>query len=126
MTMALGAQVGLGAASLMLGEEGGVKKDLILSALGLGAQIGAILPFSRANESEADEFGLRFMAVAGYDPREAPRFWDRFSHTGSGAPPTFLSTHPASSDRKSALAQQLPKVLPYYERSPKYGVGENF
>ncbi|MEZ4750851.1 MAG: M48 family metalloprotease [Bdellovibrionota bacterium] len=81
-----------------------------------------MLPFSREHESEADEIGLRYMAEAGYDPREAPRFWGRFA--SEGAPPEFLSTHPNSSRRQRDLERDLPKVMPLYERSPQYGLGE--
>lgn len=126
ITTAMGTQLGVAAlGSLLGGGEGSEKRNLMLAALGLGAQVGVALPFSRANESEADEIGLIYMARAGYDPREAPQFWSRFAKAGGGSPPQFLSTHPASGTRQEALQAQLPRVMPIYERSEKSGAGEN-
>ena len=76
-------------------------RNLILGGLGLGAQVGVALPFSRSHETEADVMGLRFAAAAGYDPQEGARFWKRFGSGGGAKPPEFLSTHP--SDRKSVV-----------------------
>lgn len=121
ISTAMGAQLGLTALSAIIGGEDSTSKGLVMAALGLGANVGVVLPFSRANESEADEIGLVYMAKAGYDPREAPKFWDRFG--SDGGTPAFLSTHPKSRDRKEKLEAQLPKVIPIYERSPKYGAG---
>jgi predicted Zn-dependent protease len=106
-----------------LGQKDSQTKDLILAALGIGATVGVALPFSRSNESEADEIGLIYMARAGYDPREAPLFWQRFGKSGGG-PPEFLSTHPKSDNRAKALESQLARALPIYETSPKLGKGE--
>ncbi len=124
ITLALGTQLGMAALSGILGEEDSQEKQLLMAAIGVGATVGATLPFSRANESEADEIGLVYMARAGYDPREAPRFWERFARENAGNPPEFLSTHPSSEGRQQRLLEQLPKVLPLYERSPKFGLGE--
>lgn len=124
ITMALGTQVGLAALQEIIGGKPSTQKNLLFAALGVGAQVGAVLPFSRGNESEADEIGLIYMARAGYDPREAPAFWARFAKLSEGAPPKWLSTHPPSNERQQALQNQIPKVMPEYERSPKYGAGE--
>lgn len=124
ITVALGAQLGLGAASLILGNEGSDTNKIIMGALGLGANVGAVLPFSRANETEADEIGLTYMARAGYDPREAAKFWEKFAKATGGSPPTFLSTHPNSADRQKNLQGRVNLVMGEYDRSPKYGVGE--
>ncbi len=124
ISSALGVQAGITALQLILGGEDSRDRRLLFAALGLGANVGVLLPFSRANESEADEIGLIYTARAGYDPREAPRFWDRFGNDGST--PVFLSTHPKSRDRKAALEAQLPKAMQIYEGSPKYGIGETF
>jgi len=124
ITTSLGTQIGVQALGAILGGDDPQKKNLLMGALGLGAQVGVALPFSRGNESEADEIGLIYMARAGYDPREAPKFWGRFAKAGGGSPPEFLSTHPASGTRQEALSQQLPSVLPLYERSEKHGAGE--
>ena len=68
---------------------------LYMTAFAVGAQYGAMLPYSRKHESEADHMGLIFMAMAGYDPRTAPAFWERMSAGGGQAPPEFMSTHPS-------------------------------
>lgn len=120
------AGVSLGAMALtnaMMKDNSDTTKRLIFAGLGIGTTIGVILPFSRSNESEADEVGLRYAARAGYDPREAPKFWGRFASEGSKVP-TFLSTHPNSADRQKALEAQVSKVWDMYEKSPKYGVGD--
>jgi predicted Zn-dependent protease len=81
----------------------------------VGTQFGAMLPYSRLHESEADHMGLIFMAMAGYDPREAPRFWERMAALGGGAPPEFMSTHPASETRVRNLNEKMPEALQYYQ-----------
>ena len=92
----------------------------VMGALGAGAQYGVLLPFSREHESEADAIGLRYMARAGYDPREAVAFWKRMSevsaHSG-GKPPAFMSTHPSDAARIAALERQLPEALKEYQRT---------
>lgn len=118
-----GVNLGMAGLSAILGGKSeGKDKQLLMLALGVGAQVGVMLPFSRTQEAEADEIGLRYMARAGYDPREAPRFWSRFAGKGGGTP-EFLSTHPASSSRQKALQADLPAVMPLYEKSPRYGLG---
>lgn len=100
------------------------KKNLVMAALGAGATIGIILPFSRAHETEADEIGLTLMSKAGYDPSEAVNFWDRFSEAGGGkSPPEFLSTHPNSAKRKENLQSLQQKAMVDYQSSPKFGKG---
>lgn len=83
----------------------------------MGATVG-ILAYSRQAELEADRIGLRLMAMAGYDPREAPHFWQRMQSkaqaSGQKAPPEFLSTHPNPGRRIAQLEAELPKVLPLY------------
>ncbi|WP_066775397.1 M48 family metallopeptidase [Candidatus Viadribacter manganicus] len=73
--------------------------DLAAAALGLGAQVGISLPFSREQESEADILGIRYMHNAGYDPKEAIPFWQRMETGGGSRPPEFLSTHPNPDNR---------------------------
>jgi metalloendopeptidase OMA1, mitochondrial len=82
------------------------------------ATLGVILPYSRTQESEADEIGLMLMAEAGYDPREAVRLWQNFEALGGERPPEFLSTHPAEGTRIERLQALMPKALEVYERSP--------
>ncbi|MFO3724324.1 M48 family metallopeptidase [Pseudomonas sp. HLMP] len=77
------------------------------------------LPNSRANENEADLIGLELAARAGYDPNAAITLWDKMSKASEGAPPEFMSTHPASSSRIAALQAAIPKVMPLYQAARK-------
>ena len=87
---------------------------IYMSVFAVGAQYGAMLPYSRQHESEADHMGLIFMAMAGYDPREAPKFWERMSAGGGAAPPEFMSTHPSDETRIKNLNTHMPEALGYY------------
>jgi predicted Zn-dependent protease len=92
-------------------------RALWMTAFGVGAQVGVLLPYSRLHESEADRLGLIFMAMAGYDPNEAPRFWGRMSaEKGGAAPPEFLSTHPSDKTRIEKIKEEIPEAMKYYER----------
>ncbi len=84
-------------------------------AFAVGSQYGAMLPFSRQHESEADKMGLIFMAMAGYNPREAPVFWQRMASMGGQKPPEFMSTHPSDDTRVRQLNEWMPEALTYYE-----------
>lgn len=84
------------------------------TAFALGTQYGALLPYSRLHESEADRMGLTFMAMAGYDPREAPRFWQRMAQVGGQKPPEFMSTHPSDETRVRLLNEAMPEALRHY------------
>ncbi|QHG67012.1 M48 family metallopeptidase [Pseudomonas putida] len=77
------------------------------------------LPNSRANENEADLIGLELSARAGYDPNAAITLWNKMSKASEGAPPEFMSTHPASSSRIASLQAAIPKVMPLYEAAQK-------
>ena len=113
------AQTGLGIASILLtgGNAPTVSSELILQGAGAATSLG-ILAFSRKHESEADKLGLYFMAMAGYDPQEAPKFWERMSSLSGGeAPPEFMSTHPSHDTRISDLNRNMPKAMEYYENS---------
>jgi predicted Zn-dependent protease len=94
-------------------------KDEIMGGLGLGAQFGVVLPFSRSHEAEADKIGLRYMAKAGYDPNEASKLWLRMNEASGGGPPEILSTHPDPVNRANDLASQVPEVMKYYNASVK-------
>ena len=93
--------------------DGGTASTLFKGAYGLGATLGQ-LAFSRKHEAEADRMGLIFMAMAGYDPREAPRFWKRMSEKGSKKPPMILSTHPHDEKRIKNLEKHMNEALKYY------------
>lgn len=99
-------QAGLGVAQVALGG-GGQGADLALGALGIGAQYGVILPFSRQHELEADRYGVRYMNIAGYELNQAIRFWEKMSASKSGAPPEFMSTHPSDATRIAQLKNEI-------------------
>jgi predicted Zn-dependent protease len=99
------AQTALGAGSAIAG--GSQTGAAAMQALGLGAQVGLLLPFSRKHELEADKFGVRYMARAGYDPNEAVRFWEKMTAKKDGAPPEFLSTHPSDATRIAQLKREI-------------------
>jgi predicted Zn-dependent protease len=88
------------------------------SLLNMGGQL-LTLKFSREDESEADLVGMELAARAGYDPRAGVSLWRKMSAASKGAPPQWMSTHPAGSTRINEIEQNLAKVLPLYERAPK-------
>lgn len=110
----IGAAIGLGSSGMGAGTS-----QVAMQALGLGAQVGVILPFSRKHESEADYIGLLFAAQAGYDPREAVRVWERMQAAGGQQPSEFMSTHPSHGTRIQQLTEWMPEALALYEAAPK-------
>jgi predicted Zn-dependent protease len=79
-------------------------------------QVTFQLPFSRDQESEADDIGLELLARAGYDPRAALTLWQKMSRAEASGTPKFLSTHPAPKDRIKDIEKKLPRVLPLYSK----------
>ncbi len=115
MSQGLLVQMGGVALSTALDDYPNQTKNLFMQSYGIGTQVGLLLPYSRVHESEADHLGLIFMAMAGYDPQEAPAFWERMSAQKKGAgPPEFLSTHPADATRIQNLKDLLPEAMEYY------------
>lgn len=108
-------QAGMTAADLALSDNR--YRAPLLAALGLGSQVGVLLPYSRMHESEADILGLEYLAKAGYDPMEAPKLWERMVKLPGGGGPEFLATHPNPSKRAQALRQHIKKVMPQYGKS---------
>lgn len=102
------------------------RREILLKAYGVASEFGVILPYSRKHESEADHIGLMLMAKAGYDPSEAPRFWQRFAMAQDGNKPLeFLSTHPSDARRSSNLETLLPEAMKLYVTAPtRHGLGE--
>jgi predicted Zn-dependent protease len=115
MSQGLLTEMGGAALSVALQNEPEQTQQLAMTAFGVGAQFGALLPFSRQQESEADHLGLIFMSMAGYDPKAAVPFWQRMAQGGGAAPPEFMSTHPSDETRMSNLQKHLPEALTYYK-----------
>jgi len=115
MSQALLTQLGGMALSVALSQYPSQTNELFMQAYGIGTQVGVLLPYSRLQESEADRLGLIFMAMAGYDPREALSFWQRMAQQSEGgSPPEFLSTHPAHETRMERIRDYLPEAMSYY------------
>lgn len=104
-----GAAIGASGSNPMLSQAA-------MAALGAGAQVGVLLPFSRAHESEADYIGILLAADAGYDPRESVRLWERMEQLSKGGGPAeFLSTHPGHETRIQQLKKWMPEALAIYQ-----------
>jgi metalloendopeptidase OMA1, mitochondrial len=109
--------LGLGVA---LGGMGSGASTAIMQGYSLGTQLGILLPYNRAQETEADHVGLILMAKSGYDPAQALEFWRRMmTKDEKGARlPEFMSTHPNDASRLKELEQFLPEARKYY--TPPY------
>jgi len=104
------AYIGLSGGNPMLGQA-------TMAALGAGAQVGVLLPFSRKHESEADYIGVLLAADAGYDPQEAVHLWERMEQlSGGGGPAEFLSTHPGHETRIEQLKEWMPEAMAIYQK----------
>ena len=98
---------------------GGMLGQAAMAALGVGAQVGVLLPFSRKHESEADYIGILLAADAGYDPRESIALWERMGQmSGGGAPSEFMSTHPSHETRIAQLKKWMPEAMAIYQTKP--------
>lgn len=107
-----GAAIGAGSNNSLLGQA-------TMAALGVGAQVGVLLPFSRKHESEADYVGILMAADAGYDPRESIELWERMARLSGGGQAEFLSTHPSHGTRINQLKAWMPEAMAIYQkRSP--------
>jgi predicted Zn-dependent protease len=124
MSQGLLVEMGGLALSEALAQDPAATRDIFLSAYDIGTQVGALLPYSRLQESEADELGLMSMALAGYNPQTAVRFWQQMARRDRGGDgPEFLSTHPADETRIAALKKALPKAMKYHDRAPSGASG---
>jgi predicted Zn-dependent protease len=121
VSQAFVAEGGMAAASAALGGEG-AKHDLALAALGIGAEVGVLMPFGRTQESEADVIGLDYMARAGFDPQGAVALWKNMSAASGDSLPEFLSTHPSHDTRIRNLEQRLPPALVTYGDARAKGI----
>ena len=112
-------QLGSNALSTALAQKPEQTRNIVMTAFGVGSQVGMILPFSRQNEYEADYMGMIFMAMAGYDPNESIPFWERMAKQGGQKPPEFLSTHPVDANRIARLKEKMPDAMAYYNKIKK-------
>lgn len=113
-------QTGLQLAQIMAGAVTPEKTQLF-GLLGLGAQVGVLLPYGRGQESEADILGLQYMARAGFDPRASIPLWQNMGKAGGGQPPEFLSTHPSHQTRINDLGKAMPGALQLFELASSQG-----
>ncbi len=90
-------------------------QNLFMNAYGVGSTVGVMLPFSRKHELQADQYGLIWTAMAGYNPQEAIALWERMEKASNGqSPPEFLSTHPSEGRRIDELKKFMPQAMEYY------------
>jgi predicted Zn-dependent protease len=107
-------QMGQLAAGIAVGDMSPQQQQMVMAALGAGAQYGLVLPYGRNHETQADEVGLMLAAAACYDPAEAIPLWERMSALNGGArPPEFASTHPDPANRIAHLQSLLPKAAEF-------------
>ncbi|HVY62709.1 MAG TPA: M48 family metallopeptidase, partial [Planctomycetota bacterium] len=99
------------------GGAGSQGQEAVQKTWSVATGLAIALPFSRKHESEADQIGLMLMAQAGYDPREAPKFWKRMIQNGGDKPPEWLSTHPSDETRVKDLEALMPEAMAYYEKA---------
>ena len=116
MSQQLAVQLGGTALSVALSQQPENTQRLALAAFGLGSQFGVLLPYSRQHELEADEMGIYFMAMAGYDISQAADFWQRMASQGGQRPPEFLSTHPAPESRINNINKTIPKAQKFKDK----------
>jgi predicted Zn-dependent protease len=116
MSQAMIQQMGGMALEVALAQKPTETQNLFLMSYGIASQVGAMLPWSRQQETEADQYGLIFAAMAGYDPQEAIPFWQRMSAAGGANQPEFLSTHPSDETRMKKLKQFMPEALKFYKK----------
>lgn len=118
-------ELGLEASLFLVGlfTESELAEGQLQQALGLGAQLGILLPFSRAHEEEADRMGLAIMARAGFDPRQSVRLWQNMAAASGSQPVEFLSTHPSHDTRIDNLSARMTQAVAVFEATPPASCG---
>ena len=101
--------------------EGTERGAMVMAAMGVGAQYGVALPFSRSHETEADIIGLKLMAKAGFDPRASVTLWHNMAANSNGAPPEFMSTHPSNQSRIKGLEANMEVAFDLYAAARQQG-----
>lgn len=115
MSQGLLQQLGGAALQVALSSKPAETQNMFMTAYGVGTNLGIMLPFSRKDENEADQYGLYFSAMAGYNPQEAIALWQRMGAAGGAKPPEFLSSHPSDATRIANLQKHMPQALKYYK-----------
>jgi len=106
----------------LIQQTGMVQDPTLLGLLGLGAEYGILMPYSRTQESEADIIGLDLMAKAGFDPRQSVALWQKMEQASKGREPVeFMSTHPSHSTRIQELQQRIPQAMNLYKQAQAAG-----
>lgn len=109
-------QYGSTALGMVLDGKSSAVQGIASTVYGLGTQYGVMLPYSRKQELEADQLGLIFMAMAGYNPQVAESFWTRMSqNSGNSSVAEFMSTHPSDDTRIKKIREELPEAMKYYK-----------
>lgn len=121
MSQSILADTAMNTASAAVGVAAPEYQRLVVGGLGVGAQFGVLLPFSRKHESEADEVGQMFMAEAGFYPAEAVTLWQSMARLGGEAPAQWQSTHPTDETRIARLEANLPRAMREYEAARAAG-----
>ncbi|MET3118791.1 putative Zn-dependent protease [Undibacterium sp. GrIS 1.8] len=111
---AAAANFGIKLAEIVAGAKG-YDPNVAGSVAGGLANVG-MLKFSRDDETEADVVGLDIAARVGYDPRAGIALWKKMAMVNKGAPPQWLSTHPAGQNRIAEIQRHLPEVLPLFAK----------
>ncbi len=125
MSQKVGAQLGVSLIGAVVAPQTGLGRSAV-SLLGVGAQYGLIMPFSRLHESEADEIGIELMAKAGFNPAESVTLWQKMAQASQGNQPAeFLSTHPSHDTRIEDLQELLPKATALMQKARAAGKNPN-
>lgn len=121
MSLQYATQTGMQLLQVLAGESDSENKAMIMGVLGLGAQYGVVLPFSRKHEAEADIIGLQLMAKAGFDPQASIQLWQNMAAASGGSPPEFMSTHPSHETRIGGLQYHMPEASALYQQANAAG-----
>jgi predicted Zn-dependent protease len=120
MSNSLIQQLGGVALSVALSNRPAQTQNMFMGLYDVGSNVAYALPHGRNQELEADKLGLRYTALAGYNPREAIGLWTRMMQAGGGnRPPEFLSTHPAEQRRINELNKIMDETIKNYYRPRK-------
>ncbi|MDT8409281.1 MAG: M48 family metallopeptidase [Wenzhouxiangellaceae bacterium] len=107
--------------ALVVGQQTSTSEQQLMGLLGLGVQVGVMLPYSRTHEREADLVGLDLMAEAGFDPRAAIEVWQKMEQRSDERPAEWLSTHPHPQSRIDELRERMPDAIALYEQARSQG-----